>query len=66
MGTVGAGVSWESTAAVLHTTVWEVGSRWEAATHRREPSSVLCDYLDSRMGAGVGGKLKRAGVYVYL
>ena len=51
---------------MLHTTVWKVGSQWEAAAHCREPSSVLCDHLDSRMGAGVGGKLKRAGVYVYL
>lgn len=46
----------------VHTTVWEVDSWWEAAAHLREPSSALCDDLDSRMGAGVGGKLKRAGI----
>ena len=38
---------------------WKTGSQWEAAAQYRELGAMLGDDLESRMGAGVAGKLKR-------
>ena len=43
----------------------ETGSSWEAAAQHRELSSVLCDD-PAGWDEGLGGRLKREGIYVYL
>lgn len=37
-----------------------------SAVQHRELSTVLGDDLERRMAAGVAGRLKRVGIYVYL
>ena len=43
-----------------------VPSEWEPALQCWELSSVLCGDLDGWDGVGVGGRLKRDGIYVYI
>ena len=47
-------------------TVCETDSSWEAAIEHRELSSVLHDDREEWDGSGVGGRLKRERIYVYL
>lgn len=52
----------------------EIDGEWEAAVPHREPSSVVCDDLeglDAEDGSdgsihGMGGRLKRQGIHVYI
>ena len=45
----------------------KIESKWEAAGDHRELSSMLCGDLEGWDGnEGVGGRLKREEIYVYL
>ena len=45
----------------MHTAVCEIDSYWESAVLHREPSLVL-----EGVGWGLGGRLKKEGIYVYI
>ena len=49
----------------MYTAMCEKDSSWEAAIQHRELSSVLCDDLEG-WDEGVGGRLKREGMDVYI
>ena len=44
----------------------KIDSQGESAVEHRELSSVLCDDLEGWDEYGVGGRLQRKGIYVYL
>ena len=47
------------------TTLCTIGNQWEAAVQREPLSSMLYDDPEGSDGVGVGGRVKRQGIYVY-